>query len=84
MQVDHDTGESLGFGFVKFVRLEDAENARRTMNHYRIAGKTLLVKPSNLSKQTSESVANTNLYIKPLPATLTEGKPSSSFTFLPY
>lgn len=72
-KVDHETGESLGFGFVKFLHLADAEKAMHAMNHFHISGKTLLVKPSNLSKQETDLVANTNLYIKPLPATTTEG-----------
>ncbi|CAM4924566.1 unnamed protein product [Rotaria socialis] len=38
---DKTTGQSLGYGFVNFIRLEDAEKAVTTMNGLRLQNKTI-------------------------------------------
>ena len=40
---DKSTGQSLGYGFVNFIRLEDAEKAVQTMNGLRLQNKTIKV-----------------------------------------
>ena len=40
---DKTTGQSLGYGFVNFVRIEDAEKAVKTMNGLRLQNKTIKV-----------------------------------------
>ncbi|KAK2948449.1 putative Polyadenylate-binding protein [Blattamonas nauphoetae] len=66
VMVSSATGESLGYGFVRFEQIDDAKAAMKGMDHYSIGRKTLLVKPSNPLTQNKEICANTNLYIKPL------------------
>ena len=41
---DKTTGQSLGYGFVNFVRMEDAEKAVTAMNGLRLQNKTIKVK----------------------------------------
>lgn len=36
-------GQSLGYGFVNFIRTEDAENAVKSMNGLRLQNKTIKV-----------------------------------------
>ena len=40
---DKTTGQSLGYGFVNFIRTEDAEKAVKTMNGLRLQNKTIKV-----------------------------------------
>ncbi len=40
---DKTTGQSLGYGFVNFLRTEDAEKAVKTMNGLRLQNKTIKV-----------------------------------------
>ena len=40
---DKATGQSLGYGFVNFIRNEDAEKAVKTMNGLRLQNKTIKV-----------------------------------------
>lgn len=40
---DKTTGQSLGYGFVNFLRLEDAEKAVKSMNGLRLQNKTIKV-----------------------------------------
>jgi len=68
VMVDHD-GNSLGFGFVRFVTREGANNAILQMPRMQIANKTLLCKRAN---STTFAIPSTNLYIKPLPSEWTE------------
>ncbi|KAK2949471.1 putative Long-chain-alcohol dehydrogenase 2 [Blattamonas nauphoetae] len=72
VMVSTATGESLGYGFVRFAKETDAQTAQQKMNRFRIGTKNLLVKPSNPLKQNETIVANTNLYIKPILRTTTE------------
>jgi RNA recognition motif-containing protein len=40
---DKTTGQSLGYGFVNFIRTEDADKAVKTMNGLRLQNKTIKV-----------------------------------------
>ena len=40
---DKTTGQSLGYGFVNFIRTEDADRAVKTMNGLRLQNKTIKV-----------------------------------------
>mmetsp|Transcript_15144 Transcript_15144/g.59291 ORF Transcript_15144/g.59291 Transcript_15144/m.59291 type:complete len:474 (-) Transcript_15144:194-1615(-) len=74
VMVDHQTGNSLGYGFVRFYSDEDAAKSIEAMCGKKVGNKTLLCKLSNCP--TNPSTANlhpdTNLYIKPLLETTTE------------
>jgi len=75
VMVDHQTGNSLGYGFVRFASGDEAQNAIQNMNGQRIGNKTLLCKLSNTSPTTaspSNVEPSTNLYVKPLLGTTTE------------
>ncbi len=41
---DKTTGQSLGYGFVNFIRTEDAEKAVKAMNGLRLQNKTIKVR----------------------------------------
>eukprot|EP00026_Physarum_polycephalum_P008797 Phypoly_transcript_08898.p1 GENE.Phypoly_transcript_08898~~Phypoly_transcript_08898.p1 ORF type:complete len:309 (-),score=50.52 Phypoly_transcript_08898:243-1169(-) len=69
VMIDHKTGYSLGFGFVKFSNEEEASMAVYKMAGHRIENKNLLCKLSNICHFASPSPS---LYIKPLPPTCTE------------
>ena len=71
--MENKTGESLGYGFVKYNNAEDAARALLSMNNFRLQGKILLVKYSNPPKHQEDVIANTNLYVKPLLPSTTEG-----------
>ena len=60
---------------MKYNTAENAAMALLSMNNYRIKGKILLVKYSNPPKRQVEVLANTNLYVKPLLPSTTEGFP---------
>jgi ELAV like protein 2/3/4 len=47
---DKTTGQSLGYGFVNFIRTEDAEKAVKTMNGLRLQNKTIKVINRNLAE----------------------------------
>lgn len=40
---DKTTGQSLGYGFVNYIRIEDADKAVKTMNGLRLQNKTIKV-----------------------------------------
>lgn len=66
--VDHQTGLSFGYGFVRFVSAKDAKEAIVKMTGYRMNNKILLCKLSNSSNNTSLIPEPcSNLYIRPLP-----------------
>eukprot|EP00741_Cyanophora_paradoxa_P015721 tig00020904_g15177.t1 len=78
VMVDHQTGNSLGYGFVRYQSPEEAQNAIAQMNGMRIGNKTLLCKLSNSSPASSNTPGSpsaepsNNLYIKPLQTSTTE------------
>jgi len=70
--VDHQTGTSLGYGFVRFASAESTQQAITKLSGYRVGNKVLLCKLSNSSPSVITPELSTNLYIKPLPANMTE------------
>lgn len=88
---DKTTGQSLGYGFVNFIRTEDADKAVKTMNGLRLQNKT--IKVSFLSKQmiedqmqvsfarpSSETIKFANLYICGIPKQWTTKDLENYFT----
>ncbi|CAF1620370.1 unnamed protein product [Rotaria magnacalcarata] len=73
---DKTTGQSLGYGFVNFIRLEDAEKAVTTMNGLRLQNKTIKV---SFARPSSESIKFSNLYISNLPRSMTQQELESLF-----
>ena len=66
VMTDNDTGQSFGYGFVRFVTQQEADNALVNMNGYQIGKKVLLVKHSNMPREDDSCEPNENIYIKPL------------------
>ncbi|KAG1693787.1 ELAV-like protein 4 [Nymphon striatum] len=56
---DKVTGQSLGYGFVNYVRSEDAEKAVSTLNGLRLQNKTIKV---SYARPSSEAIKGANLY----------------------
>lgn len=67
--IQNDQGKSLGYGFVQYVRQEDAEKAIESMNGKDYAGKKLTVE--KYKSRSSRKPTYRNLYIKNLPPTIT-------------
>ncbi|CAF1676299.1 unnamed protein product, partial [Adineta ricciae] len=68
--------QSLGYGFVNFIRTEDAEKAVKTMNGLRLQNKTIKV---SFARPSSESIKFSNLYISNLPLSMTQQELESLF-----
>ncbi|VDP74851.1 unnamed protein product [Echinostoma caproni] len=68
---DRTTGQSLGYGFVNYVKAEDAERAIKLLNRTRVQNKTIKV---SLARPSCESIKGANLYICGLPKTMTENE----------
>jgi len=64
------TGYSYGFGFVNFIKVEDAEEALKVV-HGRTVGMNKRLKVS-FARPPSDDIKNTNLYITHLPQSTTE------------
>lgn len=62
---DKTTGsQSLGYGFVNYKRMEDAQKAINSLNGLRLQNKTIKV---SVARPSSESIKGANLYISGLP-----------------
>jgi hypothetical protein len=72
VMVDHQTGSSLGYGFVRFASPDEAQQAIQKLSGQRCSNKVLLCKLSNSSPNIVTPELSTNLYIKPLLPTTTE------------
>eukprot|EP00026_Physarum_polycephalum_P012757 Phypoly_transcript_13086.p1 GENE.Phypoly_transcript_13086~~Phypoly_transcript_13086.p1 ORF type:complete len:280 (+),score=45.36 Phypoly_transcript_13086:61-840(+) len=72
VMVDHQTGSSLGYGFVRFATPEEAQQAILKLSGQRVGSKVLLCKLSNSSPNIVTPELSTNLYIKPLLPSTTE------------
>lgn len=72
VMVDHQTKTSLGYGFVRFTRPEDTQQAITKLSGHRVGNKVLLCKLSNSSPSIVAPEISTNLYIKPLHPETTE------------
>ncbi|CAF1158617.1 unnamed protein product [Didymodactylos carnosus] len=57
---DKITGQSLGYGFVNFIRTDDAEKAVKQMNGLRLQNKTIKV---SFARPSSDSIKGANLYV---------------------
>lgn len=66
---DKVTGQGLGYGFVNYVRAEDAEKAITTLNGLRLQNKTIKV---SYARPGSEAIKGANLYVSGLPKSMTQ------------
>uniref|UniRef100_A0A915AAJ1 RRM domain-containing protein n=1 Tax=Parascaris univalens TaxID=6257 RepID=A0A915AAJ1_PARUN len=76
---DKITGQSLGYGFVNYVRQEDAFKAVSTLNGLRLQNKTIKV---SFARPSSESIKGANLYVSGLPKSMSQ--PELENLFRPY
>jgi RNA recognition motif-containing protein len=67
------SGESLGFGFVRFTREEDANRAIMEMHGKLLQNKQLTVKLASPPKNRGPTTPSLTLYVKPLLPSFTEG-----------
>ncbi|CAF1991066.1 unnamed protein product [Rotaria magnacalcarata] len=73
---DKTTGQSLGYGFVNFIRTEDADKAVKTMNGLRLQNKTIKI---SFARPSSESIKFSNLYVSNLPRSMSQQELESMF-----
>ncbi|MFH4977737.1 hypothetical protein AB6A40_004446 [Gnathostoma spinigerum] len=73
------SGQSLGYGFVNYVRQEDALKAVSTLNGLRLQNKTIKV---SFARPSSESIKGANLYVSGLPKSMTQ--PELEALFRPF
>ncbi|KAH8412299.1 hypothetical protein KR009_001097 [Drosophila setifemur] len=73
---DKVTGQSLGYGFVNYVKQEDAEKAINALNGLRLQNKTIKV---SIARPSSESIKGANLYVSGLPKNMTQSDLESLF-----
>ncbi|XP_074599218.1 ELAV-like protein 3 isoform X3 [Brevipalpus obovatus] len=66
---DKVTGQSLGYGFVNYLRPDDAEKAINTLNGLRLQNKTIKV---SFARPSSEAIKGANLYVSGLPKAMTQ------------
>ncbi|XP_035698367.1 ELAV-like protein 1 isoform X2 [Branchiostoma floridae] len=66
---DKVTGQSLGYGFVNYVKPQDAEKAINTLNGLRLQAKTIKV---SYARPSSQAIKDANLYVSGLPKTMTQ------------
>lgn len=59
----------MGYGFVNYVRAEDAEKAVNTLNGLRLQNKVIKV---SYARPSSESIKGANLYVSGLPKNLSQ------------
>ncbi|EFA77985.1 RNA-binding region RNP-1 domain-containing protein [Heterostelium album PN500] len=89
VMIDLVTGQSRGFGFVKFKDNNNANNAIKAMNGAKIEKKTLLVRHANVENSVTtggvaphvdDAKATNNLYIKGLPLSFTQEQLNEFFS----
>jgi RNA recognition motif-containing protein len=68
IMINLETGESKGFGFVRFSTLEEAQAAIDGLNGRRVGSKRLLVKSAESREK--DDRASAMLYVKRLPLTI--------------
>ncbi|KAA0184966.1 hypothetical protein HAZT_HAZT006722 [Hyalella azteca] len=61
--------QSLGYGFVNYVRTDDAERAISQLNGLRLQNKTIKV---SYARPSSEAIKGANLYVSGLPKSMTQ------------
>lgn len=69
-KVTGESGQSLGYGFVNYVRQDDAERAINQLNGLRLQNKTIKV---SYARPSSEAIKGANLYVSGLPKSMTQG-----------
>ncbi|XP_050399964.1 ELAV-like protein 1 isoform X2 [Patella vulgata] len=74
---DKPTGQSLGYGFVNYKRIDDAEKAINTLNGLRLQNKTIKV---SFARPSSETIKGANLYICGLPKSMTQRDLEQAFS----
>merc|ERR1712137_129210 len=74
VMVDPQTGSSLGYGFVRFAKPEQAQAAIDNLSRKKIGDRTLLCKLSN------QTTKNAILFVKPLKENTTEDNLKTMFT----
>merc|ERR1712137_1361001 len=74
VMVDPQTGSSLGYGFVRFAKPEQAQAAIDNLSRKKIGDRTLLCKLSN------QTTKNAILFVKPLKENTTEDTLKTMFT----
>ncbi|TMW49331.1 hypothetical protein DOY81_005583 [Sarcophaga bullata] len=62
-------GQSLGYGFVNYVRPQDAEQAVNVLNGLRLQNKTIKV---SFARPSSDAIKGANLYVSGLPKSMTQ------------
>lgn len=68
--------QSLGYGFVNYVRQDDAERAINQLNGLRLQNKTIKV---SYARPSSEAIKGANLYVSGLPKSMTQQDLESMF-----
>ncbi|VBB32274.1 unnamed protein product [Acanthocheilonema viteae] len=66
---DKVTGQSLGYGFVNYLRQEDAYKAVTSLNGLRLQNKTIKV---SFARPSSESIKGANLYVSGLAKSMSQ------------
>ncbi|XP_054729194.1 protein elav isoform X2 [Anastrepha obliqua] len=72
-------GQSLGYGFVNYVRPQDAEQAVNVLNGLRLQNKTIKV---SFARPSSDAIKGANLYVSGLPKNMTQ--PELEAIFAPF
>ncbi|GMR35064.1 hypothetical protein PMAYCL1PPCAC_05259 [Pristionchus mayeri] len=66
---DKMSGQSLGYGFVNYVKDEDASRAVASFNGLRLQNKTIKV---SFARPSAEGIKGANLYVSGLPKSMTQ------------
>ncbi|XP_055601353.1 ELAV-like protein 3 isoform X3 [Uranotaenia lowii] len=74
---DKVTGQSLGYGFVNYQRVEDASKAINTLNGLRLQNKQIKV---SFARPSSEAIKGANLYVSGLPKNMLQADLESLFS----
>lgn len=72
-------GQSLGYGFVNYLRAQDAEQAVNVLNGLRLQNKTIKV---SFARPSSDAIKGANLYVSGLPKSMTQ--PELEAVFSPF
>ena len=70
-------GQSLGYGFVKYVKADDAEKAVNTLNGLRLQNKIIKV---SYARPSNEQIKGANLYVCGLPKNWTQQEMEAFFS----
>ncbi|CAB3405536.1 unnamed protein product [Caenorhabditis bovis] len=73
---DKMTGQSLGYGFVNYVREEDALRAVTSFNGLRLQNKTIKV---SYARPSNDQIKGSNLYVSGIPKSMTLNELESIF-----